>query len=348
MTTPSRALATLVALCFSGVVSAQAAPAAEKPYVVKQGTAVLDFTAIDARVARIPADKRAGYMNDPDRIESTLRGLLLVKQMAKEAIDAGIDKDPVVAAEIELARDEILAKRRVAKVIDDVQVPSMEALGKERYIASPALFTTPETLQLRHLLILRETHGEAAAKALAENLRAEIDATPGIDFEAFVKQHSEEPSAKEKGGLLPKVAKGDTLGDFESAAFALQKPGEISPVVRTRYGYHIIQLIERTPGARIPYEKVKAQVVRDLEAEFLSNKRKDYVARAQSESLDADPDKVQSLRTRYLPGGVGSKAINVMYGAREQIADEAEKAAAEARARDAADAARAGTPPAGE
>ena len=144
---PHRAAASLLALCFSCAAGAQALPAGERPYVVKQGTAELDFTDIDAHVARIPADKRAGYMNDPDRIEQALRGLLLVKQMAKEAEDAGIDKDPVVAAEIELAREEILAKRRVAKIVDALEVPSMEALGKERYLTSPALFTTPETLQ---------------------------------------------------------------------------------------------------------------------------------------------------------------------------------------------------------
>lgn len=341
---PHRAAASLLALCFSCAAGAQALPAGERPYVVKQGTAELDFTDIDARVARIPADKRAGYMNDPDRIEEALRGLLLIKQLAKEAEDAGIDKDPVVAAEIELAREEILSKRRVAKIVDALEVPSMEALGKERYLTSPALFTTPETLELRHLLILRDTHGEEGAKALAEKLRAQIEADPKLDFEALVKANSEEPSAKEKGGLLPKIAKGDTVADFEAAAFAL-KPGEFSPVVRTKYGYHIIQLISRTPGSRVPYEKVKAQVERDLEAEFLSRKRSEYIAEAQSRSLDADPDKVQSLRTRYLPGAEGAIAIQKMYSAREQIALEAEKAAQEAQARQAPPAA---VPPAGE
>jgi len=319
----------IVALACS---TAAVATAQEKPYVAKQGTAELDFTDIDGRIARIPADKRAGFMNDPDRIETALRQLLLVKQLAKEAEDLGIDKDPVVAAEIELARAEILAERRAARVIAEATVPSMEALGKERYIASPAMFTKPETLQVRHLLVLRETHGDEGAKALANKLRAEIDSRPMLDFEAFVKEHSEEPSAKEKGGLVPPISKGETLADFEAAAFALKNPGDISPVVRTRYGYHIIQLVSRAPAARVPYESVKDKVIKDLEPEYLARQRADYLARRHSEALDADPDKVQSLRTRYLPDGPGAKAINVMYPAREQIADESDQARAKAEA----------------
>ena len=325
----SRVAARLSAAFLSCAIAVPAV-AQQKPYVTKQGSAEIDFTEIDARVARIPADKRAGYMNDPDRIETTLRGMLLIEQMANEAVELGMDKDPVVAAEIELARKEVLAKRRVAKIIADVEVPSMEALARERYIASPAMFSTPETLAVRHLLIMRDVHGEEGAKALAEKLRAEVEANPKLDFEAFVKQHSEEPGAAEKAGLLPRIAKGDTVADFEAAAFALKTPGEFSPVVRTRYGYHIIQLVSRTPSARVPFEKVKDEVIRDLESEYLSRQRADYIARAQSQALDADPDKVQSLRTRYLPDGEGAKAIAVMYNAREQSADEHDREAAKA------------------
>jgi len=329
--------------------TAAVATAQEKPYVAKQGTAEIDFTDIDGRIARIPADKRAGYMNDPERIEAALRNLLLVKQLAKEAEDLGIDKDPVVAAEIELAREEILAKRRAAKVVAEAQIPSMEELGKERYLASPSLFTSPETLTVRHLLIMREKHGDEGAKALANKLRAEIDSRPMLDFEAFIKENSEDPNAAEKGGLVPPIVKGDTLADFEEAAFALKHPGDISPVVRTRYGYHIIQLVSRTPGARVPYEKVKDKVLRDLESEYLARQRADYIARRHSEALDADPDKVQSLRTRYLPDGPGTKAISVMYPAREQVADESDTARAQAKAAQGADAGQhAAEPPAGK
>ena len=325
-----RIAAGLSALLFSCTFAGQTRAAESVPYVVKQGTAQIDFTDIDGRVARIPATKRAGYMNDPDRIETTLRSLLLIRQMAKEAEDLGLDKDPVVAAEIELARQEILAKRRIAKVVAEVQVPSMEALAKERYATSPAMFSTPETLVVRHLLILREKHGDEAAKALADKLRAEIDASPMLDFEAFAKKHSEEGKAAETGGLLKPITRGDTLADFETAAFALEKPGQYSPVVRTRYGYHIIQLVSRTPATRIPYEKVKDGIVRELESEYVARVRGDYLSRAQSLKLEADPDKVQSLRTRYLPEGEGTKAIGVRYNLREQIADEADKAAAAA------------------
>ncbi len=298
-------------------VAAQAAA----DHVVGQGSAAIDFTDIDGRIARIPADKRAGFMNDPDRIETTLRSLLLIRQLANEARDLGMDKDPVVQADIELARDEILAKRRVAKVVADLEVPNLEAVARERYQTSPALYTTPETLSVRHVLILRDNHGEAGAKALADKLYAEVKANPKLDFAAFAKQHSEELKSAEQGGLIPRMSRGDTVADFEDAAFALKNPGDISDVVRTRFGYHIIQLVSRTPGARVPYESVKDEILARLEAEFVSRARADYIDRTQSAKLEADPDKVQSLRLRYLPDGEGTKAIARMYSSREQLAD---------------------------
>jgi peptidyl-prolyl cis-trans isomerase C len=79
----------------------------------------------------------------------------------------------------------------------------------------------------------------------------------GEDFAKLAQENSEDPGSQPRGGDLGWMARGQTPPPFEQAAFALKKPNDISPVVESPFGYHIIQLLERQPAAEIPYEQVK-------------------------------------------------------------------------------------------
>jgi peptidyl-prolyl cis-trans isomerase C len=331
------AVALLLSTAFSVAVQAQAlpaqtavpAPSAPQPdniydrppssrplapdVVVAQGDVELTLTDIDARISRIPPDNRANFINDPDRIETLLRNMLLTKRMAKEAEAAAVDKDPVVAADIEYAREEILAKRRSRMILADIKFPNFETLAKEKYLANPQLYRSPERISVRHILIARDKHGDEEAKRIAEQVHAEVIAKPD-DFVAYVEKYSDDDVPADIGaaadkGLIKDVAKGDVTTGFDEAAFALEKIGDISPVVRTRFGYHIIKLEGRTPSVRYDYDKVKPQILEELKKDFLARARQDFLDKARSVPIDANPPLLQALRTRYLPGAAGAKAI---------------------------------------
>lgn len=297
-----------------------AAPAAAKApapaasdLVVWQGDAKLTLTDIDGRMSRIPPDKRAGFINDPERIEQMLRGLLLTKLLSHEAQKAGLAQDPVVAAEIELAKDEILARRQLSLHMGSLAVPDFAALAKERYLSSPTLYSSKPTIDVRHLLIDSKKLGDANAKALAEKLHADLSAGK-LDFAEVVKEHSDESGAEDDGGLITGLTPGETLADFDAAAFALKKEGELSPVVSTKYGYHILRLEKRVEPRRYPFEEIKAQIEAELKQEFLNRASQEYLDKRRSTTLDANPDLVQSLRTRYLPDAPGTRAIGRTQG----------------------------------
>jgi peptidyl-prolyl cis-trans isomerase C len=281
--------------------------------VVWQGDAKLTLNDIDGRMSRIPPDKRAGFINDPERIEQMLRGLLLTKLLAHEAEKAGLTQDPVVAAEIELAKDEILARRQLSLHMGSLAVPDFAALAKERYLTSPTLYSSKPTIDVRHLLIDSKKLGDEKAKALAAQLHADVS-TGKLDFEQVVREHSDESGAEEDGGLISGLSQGETLADFDAAAFALKKEGELSPVVSTKYGYHILRLEKRVEPKRYPFEQVKAQIEAELKQEFLNRASQEYLDKRRSTTLDANPELVQSLRTRYLPGAPGTLAIGRTQG----------------------------------
>ena len=71
----------------------------------------------------------------------------------------------------------------------------------------------------------------------------------GADFATLARQYSEDPGSKANGGELPKFGRGDMVPEFEAAAFALS-PGQVSEVVTSPYGFHIIKLLDKSPAKK--------------------------------------------------------------------------------------------------
>ena len=128
------------------------------------------------------------------------------------------------------------------------------------YEANQAAFALPEQLRARHILRqLRADSSDAerdAARQLLEDIRQRVEA--GEDFAALAREHSEDGSA-ERGGDLGFFGPGMMVKPFEQAAFALS-PGEMSGIVETRFGLHLIQLVERQPGGFVPLADAAGQI----------------------------------------------------------------------------------------
>ena len=88
--------------------------------------------------------------------------------------------------------------------------------------------------------------------------------------------------------------------EFEKAAFALPVGG-ISDPVETEFGYHVIVLVVRLPSEQRTFEQVKERVVTELENSMRDARVKEYVDQLKNLPIDASPDVIVSLRTRYLP-----------------------------------------------
>ena len=143
-----------------------------------------------------------------------------------------------------------------------------------------SLGVIPEKVDIAH--IFRNPKTTSAAKAKAKKLAESIldSLRHGADFAEMAKKYSEDPGSAAHGGDLGFVKKGVFYPEFEAAAFAL-KPGQISDVVESPVGFHIIQLIEKrgeSIHARHILIKIKSDENADLKTiEFLSNIRDSVV-----------------------------------------------------------------------
>ncbi|HEY9178430.1 MAG TPA: peptidylprolyl isomerase [Flavipsychrobacter sp.] len=108
---------------------------------------------------------------------------------------------------------------------------------------------------------------QAEAEKKAKQVKAEL--AKGAKFEDLVKKYSEDTYTKDNDGVLPRFGIGVYVPEFEKAAFALKKPGDVSDIVKTEYGYHIIKLVEKYPVKPFDSMKVelKARVDRDDRAQ---------------------------------------------------------------------------------
>ena len=133
-----------------------------------------------------------------------------------------------------------------------------------------------KTASVRHILLLTQGKTEAEkAEALKKIEGILAKAKAGEDFAELVKQYSEDPGSKDIGGLYEDFGRGMMVKPFEDAAFSVPV-GEISGVVETTFGYHIIKVVDRKKETR-PFEEVRAELEARLKQAKQGTAVQDYV-----------------------------------------------------------------------
>ncbi len=146
-------------------------------------------------------------------------------------------------------------------------------------------FTTPERVQARHILLKSDASNDAAVKVKAEALLKQLQG--GADFGKTAKEKSEDTGSAVNNGELGWIVKGQTVKPFEDSAFSL-KPGQMSGLVKTEYGYHIIQVEAHEQAHIKPFDEVKAQLTTDLQKQMAANQMQNLSDKAVA-GLRQDP-----------------------------------------------------------
>lgn len=249
--------------------------AADSALIQGNGVAVNPVD-IQAEALRIPLEERKATLSKPENIHQAANNLFIRRSLALQAQLEGLDKDPVTAAALQIARERVLSDAKLAK-IDSVSKPAdsaIESYAQNLYKADPKQFDRPEQVSVRHILISKDTEG---AEAKANKILAELKG--GADFGELAKRQSQDAGSAARGGELGYFAKGVTVPEFERAAFSLQKKGDLSGVVKTDFGYHILKLEDRRAAGRVPYEEAREPLRREAEARILGEQRAKAIQR---------------------------------------------------------------------
>ncbi len=168
----------------------------------------------------------------------------------------------------------------IQRFIDNQFVQKSKVSDKESrayYDSHPDLFKQPEQVRASHILIKVDPGADESQKVEARKKMEKIQGKvqKGEDFAALAKEFSEGPSSA-KGGDLGYFRRGQMVKPFEEKAFALQ-PGEVSDIVETQFGYHLIKVMDKKPETTIAYEDIKDRLKQHLKREKVQKDLKLYV-----------------------------------------------------------------------
>src|SRR5476649_2176092 len=185
-------------------------------------------------------------------------------------------------------------KRKIRYLLIDVDavrakvvIPSADV--EKAYNNGIEQYTTPEQVRASHILLKTEGKDDAAVKAKAEELLKQARA--GADFADLARKNSEDADSAKNGGDLDYFGRGRMVPEFDTAAFAMA-PGQISDLVKTQYGYHIIKLVDKKNATTRALAEVRQQITDQLAYERAQAQASDLSQSLEKQiSKPADLDK---------------------------------------------------------
>lgn len=163
------------------------------------------------------------------------------------------------------ARAELLVTKMLQSEIES-KLAITPAQMQEFYEKNPDRFKQGERVRASHILLRIPQGADEATKTAVRAKAADVlkQVRAGKDFAALAKQYSEDPGSAPNGGDLNFFQKGQMVPSFDQAVFAL-KVGDVSDIVETQFGFHIIKLADKQPERVIPLDEVRPQVQQFLE-----------------------------------------------------------------------------------
>jgi parvulin-like peptidyl-prolyl isomerase len=245
-----------------------------------------------------PADRAAGAAEADLQYASLIKRFGSTEAFERQLKAVGMTVDELRAKATQEATAKATLKRELNISVTDDQ-------AKAFYAKHAAEFEQPETAHVRHILLMTmdpatrtplPTNAVAAKRKQIDSLLVQIRG--GADFATLAKQYSEDPGSKDNGGELPEFPRGQMVPEFEATAFSLTN-NQVSDVITTQFGYHVIQMIDKTPAKTFAYtdtlpqiNKTVAEVCKgEVESEQIKAQAPAYVKslRAEQQVTITDP-----------------------------------------------------------
>ena len=240
-----------------------------------------------------PADQAAGRAEADLQYTNLLKKFVSSEAFERQLKAVGMTVDELRAKATQEATAKTALKRELHISITDED-------AKDYYNQHPADFEQPELAHARHILLATvdlstrpptplSTNTVAAKRRQAEDLIKQIRG--GANFADLAKKFSEDTGSKENGGELPQFPRGQMVPEFESAAFAMTN-SQVSDIVTSQYGFHIIQLIDKTPAKKVDFGTAAPDIKDGLARLKIAKLAPDFVKKLRVEQnveiLDAD------------------------------------------------------------
>lgn len=283
-------------LVFSGV-------AVANDVVVDEGVA-LTREELTFMVSKWTPDMQQAAANDiGDRVE-LLNMALAKKKLAARASSIPREDNPEAYWLKELTIANIQSDYVMKHYIANLDVPDMSELAAERYLTQKDKYALVSEERYASHILLQCQPGACdrdARRIEAEEILAELQA--GADFRELATQYSEDPGSKNKGGQFDrwiKLGAKDVDPHFVGGVYEIEQKGDISDIVDTRFGLHIIRLDDIHEAYYKPFEEVEGQIIASLKQEYIELSAKELDAQLRiSDKAYIDGDAMEEIFAPY-------------------------------------------------
>ena len=221
-------------------------------------------TALDRLVEKKLVDQKIEELNirvSEEEIRQAIEDVKKQNNMTQEALVAALQGQGLSFDQYRSQLQDQLEKLKLVSMEVRSKIHVGETEMREYYEANRSKYTEDDTFRARHIFFKTNDKAPSAdiKKTMTTALAVLAEAKSGKDFVELAKTYSEDPAARKDGGELGPFKKGDMLPELEQTIMAM-KPGEVSELVYTTAGFHIIKLEEIRKGKMKPFESVKSEI----------------------------------------------------------------------------------------
>ncbi len=245
----------------------EGADTSKKAVLAKVGDKVITVADFEAELEALPEFTRS-KLTTKEAKRKQLDKMIDEMLLMQEAERRGLSNDPDIQKKLENYRKRMITEK-LYQAAAQTETPVSEEEIKKYYEEHKDQFEEKEKIRVSQVMIMippnagPEKEKEAKAK-IEEALKR---AKKGEDFSKLAQEYAEGSPMGGRGGDLGYITRGRMMPEFETAAFSLKNIGDISDVVKTQFGYHIIKLTDRKPAHTQTLEEVRDRIVRQIEAQ---------------------------------------------------------------------------------
>jgi len=290
-----RTLLVSAGLIAAGLAFAEAPALDPATPIITNGRATVTARDFEAAMLRFPENLRFEARADAQRISTIVDELYLNKVLAQEAIDKGLDRDPLVKLRMQQIQESYLASLAKQQVEAKAAPADPDARAREVYAASPEKYREPEMVRAIVASIEYECRSPAETLSIAKDVSGRARAGDDLRALAEAVRISRTPGRRRvevlatRAQLEPEVA---------AWAFDRLKPGEVSDPVEVSGGYAIVKLVEKRPARTVPFEAVRDKLVEEERLKAAQSATDIKVRELKADpNLKFDPQALAKLRT---------------------------------------------------
>jgi peptidyl-prolyl cis-trans isomerase C len=206
---------------------------------------IITMEQFSAELDKIPTNMKMLVVSQSGK-RSFLDRLVVKKLLLKEAKKDNIEKNKEFQDRLTDIKDQLIIESLLKKKVQ-LNLNLTDADLKKYYEANREQFKRDQEIETSQIVLKTEQE--------AKDIQGKL--IKGESFEDLARTYSIDPSAKASGGKIGYHPKGTLIPEYEQAAFKLTKVGQLSPIVKTQLGYHIIRLEGTKPPSYVPFEDVK-------------------------------------------------------------------------------------------